>query len=58
MTTLLAAVGVLSLLMLIHELGHFIVAKRIGLHVEEFGLGSLLACSPWRAWVAQSIPSI
>lgn len=39
MTTVLAAVAVLSLLTLIHELGHFIVAKRIGLQVEEFGLG-------------------
>jgi regulator of sigma E protease len=39
LTTIVAAVAVLSLLTLIHELGHFIVAKRIGLHVEEFGLG-------------------
>jgi regulator of sigma E protease len=39
LTTVVAAVAVLSLLTLIHELGHLIVAKRIGLHVEEFGLG-------------------
>ena len=39
MTTVLAAVAILSLLTLIHELGHFITAKRIGLRVEEFGLG-------------------
>jgi len=38
-TTVLVALAVLSLLMLIHELGHFMVAKRIGLRVEEFGLG-------------------
>lgn len=29
----------LSLLVLVHELGHFIVAKRSGIKVEEFGLG-------------------
>jgi regulator of sigma E protease len=39
LTTVLAALAVLSLLTLIHELGHFAVAKRIGVHVEEFGLG-------------------
>jgi regulator of sigma E protease len=39
LTTVIAAVAVLSLLTLIHELGHFVIAKRIGLHVEEFGLG-------------------
>jgi len=37
--TVLAAVAILSLLTLIHELGHFVVAKRIGLNVEEFGIG-------------------
>ncbi|MBI5620450.1 site-2 protease family protein [Candidatus Gottesmanbacteria bacterium] len=30
---------ILSILVLIHELGHFTVAKWIGVHVEEFGLG-------------------
>lgn len=30
---------VLSVLVLIHELGHFFVAKKIGVKVEEFGLG-------------------
>lgn len=39
LTTVLAAIAVLSLLTLIHELGHLIVAKRIGLQVDEFGLG-------------------
>jgi regulator of sigma E protease len=39
LTTVLVALAVLSLLMLMHELGHFIVAKRIGVQVEEFGLG-------------------
>lgn len=30
---------VLSVLILIHEFGHFIAAKRAGVYVEEFGLG-------------------
>lgn len=30
---------VLSILVLVHEFGHFIVAKRAGVKVEEFGLG-------------------
>ena len=30
---------ILSLLVLIHELGHFFVAKRFGIKVEEFGFG-------------------
>lgn len=35
----LKVIGGFSLLILIHELGHFIVAKRSGVWVEEFGLG-------------------
>jgi regulator of sigma E protease len=30
---------VLSLLVLLHEFGHFIIAKLFGIHVEEFGIG-------------------
>jgi regulator of sigma E protease len=37
--TILAFVGVLVLLVLVHELGHFIVAKRAGITVQEFGVG-------------------
>jgi len=29
----------LSILVLIHEFGHFIVAKKLGIKVEEFGFG-------------------
>lgn len=29
----------LSLLVLLHELGHFLIAKLFGIHVEEFGIG-------------------
>ena len=30
---------VLTILVLVHELGHFLVAKRLGIKVEEFGFG-------------------
>lgn len=37
--TILVFVVILSVLVLIHELGHFLVAKRLGIKVEEFGFG-------------------
>jgi regulator of sigma E protease len=37
--TVLAFIGVLVVLVLVHELGHFIVAKRAGITVQEFGVG-------------------
>src|SRR3954453_18712904 len=36
---LLVFVLMLSLLMLVHELGHFITARRAGIVVQEFGFG-------------------
>lgn len=39
MTTFLAAVFVFGLLIFIHELGHFLVAKQSGVLVYEFALG-------------------
>lgn len=38
MTILVVIIGI-ALLILIHEFGHFIVAKKMGLLVEEFGIG-------------------
>ena len=38
-TTIITFVAVLSLLVFVHELGHFLSAKRAGVKVEEFGLG-------------------
>ena len=35
----------LSVLVMWHELGHFLAAKKVGIKVEEFGLGL-----PPRAW--------
>lgn len=43
--TILVFIVILSVLVLIHELGHFLVAKKFGIKVEEFGLGF-----PPRVW--------
>jgi regulator of sigma E protease len=45
LTTVGAFIAILVVLVLVHELGHFIVAKRAGITVEEFGIGF-----PPRAW--------
>src|SRR3990167_8679060 len=37
--TLLIFLLVLSVLVLVHELGHFLAARRAGILVEEFGFG-------------------
>jgi regulator of sigma E protease len=37
--TILIFLAVLSLLVFVHELGHFVVAKRSGMKVHEFGFG-------------------
>ncbi|MEK7543237.1 MAG: M50 family metallopeptidase [Patescibacteria group bacterium] len=39
LTTALIFFLILSILVLIHEFGHYAVARWIGVHVEEFGLG-------------------
>jgi len=39
MLTTLAFIFVFGLVVLVHELGHFLVAKKVGIRVDEFGLG-------------------
>jgi regulator of sigma E protease len=39
MTTLFATIFVLGILVFVHELGHFLVAKKSGIRVERFSLG-------------------
>jgi regulator of sigma E protease len=39
LATGVAVAIVFTLMMLVHELGHFVVAKKAGVKVEEFGLG-------------------
>ena len=50
MGTVAAFIGILVVLVLVHELGHFIVAKRAGITVEEFGIGfpPRIASATWR----------
>lgn len=45
MLTLVVFILILSLLVVIHELGHFFVARRLGVRVDEFGFGI-----PPRVW--------
>lgn len=45
MLTVIIIIIFFSILILIHELGHFLLSKKFGLFVEEFGLGL-----PPRAW--------
>jgi len=39
MLTLIVFLLILSILVLVHELGHFVAAKKMGIEVEEFGFG-------------------
>ena len=37
--TIAAAIFTLGILILIHELGHFLVARMVGIRVERFSIG-------------------
>ena len=39
MLTVIVFIIILGILVFVHELGHFIVARRNGIKAEEFGLG-------------------
>lgn len=39
LVTILVFILILSLIVLVHELGHFLTAKKFGIKVEEFGFG-------------------
>jgi len=54
--TFLLFLLILSVLVLIHEIGHFIVAKRGGILVEEFGIG--LPPRIWGKKIGETIYSI
>lgn len=47
-TGILAFFLILALLVLVHETGHFTVAKLLGVRVEEFGLGFPPRLKTWR----------
>lgn len=48
MLTALIFLIVISVLIFVHELGHFVAAKRAGMKVEEFGLGFPPRIFSWR----------
>ncbi len=50
MNWLLLAILILSLSIIAHEFGHFIVAKRNGVRVEEFGIGFPPRLIPLARW--------
>jgi regulator of sigma E protease len=37
--SIICTLGILTFLVIIHELGHFFIAKKYNVHVEEFGIG-------------------
>jgi len=49
MLTIITFIVVLGIMVLVHELGHFIVAKRVGVKVEAFslGMGPVLLKKTW-----------
>ena len=46
MLTLISFILILGILVLAHELGHFITAIKLGVEVEEFGIGFRHASLP------------
>lgn len=54
--TIITFIIILSILVFIHELGHFLTAKKLGMRVEEFGFG--LPPRIWGKKVGETIYSI
>lgn len=49
---------VLSVLVLAHELGHFMVARKFGVKAEEFGLGFPPRAFGWQIWRERELKKI
>ncbi len=56
MVSIIFFIIILSVLVLVHELGHFIMAKRAGILIEEFGFG--LPPRLWGKKIGETIYSI
>ncbi len=59
--TILLFLALLSVLVLVHELGHYIAARKAGMTVEEFGIGFPPRLFSWKAktgtvWSINAIP--
>lgn len=55
--TALVFLLILSVLVLIHEAGHYFVAKKLGIKVEEFGFGFPLTPAIWQKKVGETVYS-
>ncbi len=53
-------IPILAVLILIHEVGHFVSARAVGVKVEEFGIGIPPRIKGWRRngviWSINAIP--
>ena len=56
MSSILVFLAVLSVLILVHEVGHFLAAKRAGVLVEEFGFG--LPPKIWGKKIGETVYSL
>src|SRR5215469_17398490 len=55
--TIIVFLLILSVLVLIHEAGHYFVAKKFGIKVEEFGFGFPLTPALWQLQKGETIYS-
>jgi len=59
-TTLLAGAFTIGLIIFVHELGHFLAARAVGIHVHRFsiGMGPVLLRRKWRGteWALSLLP--
>lgn len=56
MFSIIIFIFILSVLVILHELGHFVMAKRAGIGVEEFGIG--LPPRIWGKKIGQTVYSV
>ena len=56
MLSVVVFIIILSVLVMVHELGHFIMARRAGIGVEEFGFG--LPPRIWGKKIGETIYSV
>src|SRR6266702_7492670 len=56
--TLVVFLLILSVLVLIHEAGHYFVAKKFGIKVEEFGFGLPLTRAIWSKKYGETVYSL
>src|SRR6266567_5407929 len=57
LVTIIVFLLILSVLVLIHEAGHYFVAKKFGIKVEEFGFGFPLTPAIWQKKIGETVYS-